>query len=347
MTGRPRVGDLVEWGGRLWCVVVVTPRLTPYRRRGQDTRVEGYTVGLKEVKGTLTYYNEVDLYAAKWLVNLMRAGHISSGMVERRSIADVNPEDVLPHGRCHFFAGVGGWDLALRLAGWPDDAPVWTGSCPCQPFSQAGRRKGTNDERHLWPEWFRLIRECRPPVVFGEQVASPDGLAWFDSVSADLEGEGYAVGAADLCAAGVGAPHIRQRLYFVAVANGERREGLRVLLRQRAARQAVPQAGGRGEANGLAHAAGTRREQAHGTGEAQLPPALAGESGRQGDAGPWSDVEWLPCQDGRFRPAQRGIFPLANGISGHVGKLRAYGNAIVPQVAATFVRALMETLRGT
>jgi DNA (cytosine-5)-methyltransferase 1 len=288
-----------------------------------------------------TYYNDTDPFATEWLVNLMRAGHVAPGMVERRSIASVAPEDVLPHARCHFFAGIGGWDLALRLAGWPDDAPVWTGSCPCQPFSQAGRRKGTDDERHLWPEWFRLIRECRPAILFGEQVESPDGLKWLDLVSADLEGAGYAFGAADLCAAGVGAPHIRQRLYFVAVADGERREGLSVLLRQRAARQAVPQARGRGEAGELAHAALGGRAEGLAT--------ERGTSGQDGsrlvdDRGPWSDVEWLACADGKARPAQSSIFPLANGVPARVGRLRAYGNAIVPQVAAAFVEAVIGCL---
>ena len=114
---------------------------------------------------------------------------------------------------CHFFAGIGVWSYALRLAGWPDNRPVWTGSCPCQPFSSAGKGAGFTDERHLWPEFFRLIRECRPATVFGEQVASKDGLAWLDLVQNSLESAGYACGALDTCAAGVGAPHIRQRLY--------------------------------------------------------------------------------------------------------------------------------------
>jgi site-specific DNA-cytosine methylase len=191
-------------------------------------------------------YNEIEPYAAEWLKNLIAAGHIAPGRVDRRSIADLRVEDVSAQHQAHFFAGIGVWSHALRLAGWPDDLPVWTGSCPCQPFSAAGRKKGTNDARHLWPEWFRLIRQCRPAVVLGEQVASPLGLAWFDSVRADLEGEGYAVAAADLCAAGVGAPHIRQRLYFVAVADGQRRQELGVHLRQRTARQALSQAPGRG-----------------------------------------------------------------------------------------------------
>src|SRR5690242_446719 len=176
------------------------------------------------------YYNENDRFAAAWLRELIKAGHIAPGEVDERSIQEVRPEDLQGFTQCHFFAGIGGWSYALRLAGWPDDRPVWTGSCPCQPFSSAGKRGGFSDDRHLWPDWVRLIRECRPPVIFGEQVASPDGLAWLDLVSADLEGAGYAVGAADLCAAGVGAPHIRQRLYFVAVAEEQRAGRLPALL---------------------------------------------------------------------------------------------------------------------
>ena len=166
------------------------------------------------------YYNEIDPYAAAWLRNLIDAGHIARGDVDERSIVDVCADDLRKYTQCHFFAGIGGWSLALRLAGWPDDRPAWTGSCPCQPLSSAGQRKGHADERHLWPEMFRLIRECRPTTIFGEQVASPDALQWWDGVSIDLEGAGYACGSADLCAAGVGAPHIRQRLYWVADSAG-------------------------------------------------------------------------------------------------------------------------------
>ena len=173
------------------------------------------------------YYNEIDPFTAQWLRNLIGDGHIAPGEVDERSIDDVQPSDLHGFTQCHFFAGIGVWSYALRSAGWPDTQPVWTGSCPCQPFSVAGRRLGTADKRHLWPTWFRLIRECRPEQLFGEQVAGPAALAWFDAVSADLEDTGYAVGAADLCAAGVGAPHIRQRLYWTAltqrIRSGERR----------------------------------------------------------------------------------------------------------------------------
>ena len=162
------------------------------------------------------YYNEIDPYAAQWLRNLIAAGHIAAGEVDERSIDDVRPGDLAGFTQCHFFAGLGGWSYALRLAGWPDSRTVWTGSCPCQPFSVAGAGAGMSDERHLWPAWFYLIEQCRPGVVFGEQVEAAIRHGWLDLVSTDLEGIGYAVAAAGIPAAGVGAPHIRQRLWFVA-----------------------------------------------------------------------------------------------------------------------------------
>lgn len=173
------------------------------------------------------YYNEIDPYAAQWLRNLIKAGHIAPGDVDERSIEDVRPDDLRGYTQCHFFAGIGVWSFALRMAGWEDSRPVWTGSCPCQPFSIASlvNRKGFDDERHLWPVWFELIRECSPSVVFGEQVASPDGSKWLDGVFDNLEGEGYACGAAVLTAAGAGADHIRRRNYFTANSLREGRQG--------------------------------------------------------------------------------------------------------------------------
>lgn len=165
------------------------------------------------------YYNEHDPFAADWLRNLISAGHIAPGYVDERDIRDVRPDDLRNYTQHHFFAGIGVWSYALRRAGWPDDRPVATGSCPCQPFSTAGRGGGFDDERHLWPSFYHLIQECGFPVVLGEQVASKDGLAWIDLVQADMEGAGYSGGALDLCSAGFGAPHIRQRLYFAWLAD--------------------------------------------------------------------------------------------------------------------------------
>jgi DNA (cytosine-5)-methyltransferase 1 len=164
----------------------------------------------------VNYYNEIDLKAAAWLRVLISENLIPKGEVDERSIENVRAADLAGFCQCHFFAGIGGWSLALKLAGWPEDRRVWTGSCPCQPFSVAGRRKGEQDERHLWPVFGKLIGECKPSVVFGEQVASKAGRVWLAGIRTDLEGMGYAVGAADLCAAGIGAPHIRQRLFWVA-----------------------------------------------------------------------------------------------------------------------------------
>lgn len=167
------------------------------------------------------YYNEIDPFAAEWLRQLIKAGHIAPGVVDERDIRDVKPNELSEFTQRHFFAGIGVWSYALRQAGWPDDRPVWTGSCPCQPFSQAGSRRGTSDERHLWPHWFHLIGQCRPDVIFGEQVAGKDGLAWLDTVQANLEAVDYACGAVPFPSAGIGAPHQRERIYFVAHDNGK------------------------------------------------------------------------------------------------------------------------------
>jgi DNA (cytosine-5)-methyltransferase 1 len=161
-------------------------------------------------------YNECDPFAAAWLRELIKRGLIAEGLVDERPIQELKPSDVSGFTQFHAFAGIGVWSYALRQAGWPDDRPVWTGSCPCQPFSVAGRGRGVEDERHLWPEWFGLIRELRPATTFGEQSSSNLGLSWLDGVAADLESEGYAIGAASLLARHVGAPHLRRRLFFVA-----------------------------------------------------------------------------------------------------------------------------------
>lgn len=165
------------------------------------------------------YYNEIDPFAAQWLRNLIADGHIAPGEVDERSIEDVTPDDLKGFTQCHFFAGIGVWSHSLRLAGWPDNKPVWTGSCPCQPFSTAGKGDGFADERHLWPAFNHLISECRPQHVFGEQVAAGSANAWFDLVQADLEGLGYAFGLVPFTSAGIGAPHIRERAYWVANAD--------------------------------------------------------------------------------------------------------------------------------
>ena len=185
----------------------------------------------------MNYYNEFDPKAAAWLRELIKHGHIPPGIVDTRSIAEVKPYELTQYTQCHFFAGIGGWSYALQLAGWPADRPVWTGSCPCQPFSSAGKQLGNADARHLWPVFGHLITQCRPSIVFGEQVANAIGKGWLDGVCADLEAQGYACGAAVLGAHSVGAPHIRQRLFWAADSFG----GLSSTERTRTDQRAIPQ----------------------------------------------------------------------------------------------------------
>jgi len=425
------------------------------------------------------YYNEIDPYAAAWLRNLIRDGHIADGVVDERSISDVKPEELFEFTQCHFFAGIGVWSHALRSAGWEDDRPVWTGSCPCQPFSGAGNRKGMADERHLWPHWFHLIEECRPPTVFGEQVASKDGLGWIDLVQADMEGADYAIGAFDLCSAGFGAPHIRQRLWFVADTDNPRSQGwisrgsdtqrqdqhghvgrggttdrlAYAKSEQGASRdhggepretgepqqiqsggsgsgtvgvgdtdhggsqgsgetrvgQGVEHSGSQsarastdvGVDNAIGNGRNEGRNRDHGRNVGEQPDPVV-EDGRVGDTqhdgqsasseqrsddqdapdnaqeqivsvqsegagisrddrsgdggegggdtetrayethGFWVDADWLLCRDGKWRPVEPDTFPLADGATARVGRLRAYGNAITAQVAQGLIESYME-----
>ena len=174
----------------------------------------------------MNYYNEFDPNAAAWLKQLIQLNLIPQGDVDTRSITEVKPHELTGYTQCHFFAGIGGWSYALQLAGWPTDRPVWSMSCPCQPFSSAGKGLGAADERHLWPVAFNLIKECRPQYVFGEQVASAIGHGWLDGISSDLGEEGYACGSAVLGAHSVGSPHIRQRLYWMAYSDSGQCEKL-------------------------------------------------------------------------------------------------------------------------
>ena len=301
------------------------------------------------------YYNEFDKKAAQWLRNLISAGLIAPGDVDDRSIIDVSPDDLRGYTQCHFFAGIGVWSHALRRAGWRDDKPVWTMSCPCQPFSAAGATAGFADERHLWPYAAWLIEQCGPPVVFGEQVANKAVEPWVDLVHADMEAMVYAFGAVPFPSASVGAPHIRDRIYWV----GERLAdassvGLQGGLHRRPDTQWQIEHGSLGRLRSAVGVANTERQRHDGSGDAGEPkgselgradaPGLAVNGWQQPgkNHGLWDVADWLHCQDGKWRPVESGTLPLANGAPARVVRLRAYGNAINAEQATVFIQAYQE-----
>lgn len=281
----------------------------------------------------MNYYNEFHPPAAAILRGLIADKLIPEGDVDDRSITNVQPSDLKRYTQCHFFAGIGGWSLALQFAEWPTDRPVWTGSCPCQPFSSAGKQKGKSDDRHLWPAWLHLIRECCPPTIFGEQVASAVAHGWLDDVYQGLEAEGYAVGAAVLPACSVGAPHKRDRLWFVADNYGQRCNGEPVPVWKKQEENI--------EIDGASKINVANPNDARSQGRAVLPECSDQKPVGAGSLGSWGDPTWINCPDGKQRLTEPSIRLLADGFPERVACLHGFGNAIVPQVAAEFIKSYM------
>lgn len=299
----------------------------------------------------MNYYNENDPYVAQWLRNLIEAGHIPKGHVDERSIIDVRPDELAGFVQCHFFAGIAGWSLALKLAGWPADREVWTGSCPCQPFSAAGKGTKQSDERHLWPYWYGLIREQHPTTIFGEQVDDAVADGWLDDAFLDLESEAYACAAAILPACSVAAPHERQRIYFVADhLRGQQRN---TVSRGKQGDEKVE--GTSADSTGTTTAWGHQNEW-WGRGPQEMervgPTAdrdQEGHAGRQLEPrirsseitlNRCSFLETWQGWNGGFGGFGRLDDGVPKGLAKHV--VGGFGNAIVPQVAAEVIASFME-----
>lgn len=228
------------------------------------------------------------------------------------------------------FSGIGGLDLAAEWAGietvlfcekdpycqkvlskhWPNvpivedirdvrgfSADIVFGGYPCQPYSLAGRRAGCNDERHLWPEMLRIVRECSPAWVVGENVKGHITLG-LDNVLDDLETAGYATRAFILPAFAVGAKHGRERVFVVA------------------------------------HSESVRRGNGNDS-----------QNSRQADRNEYTPanyrwpVGWL--ETGRWEAEPR-VGRVANGVPNRVDRLKALGNAVVPQQAYPIFKAIMQ-----
>jgi DNA (cytosine-5)-methyltransferase 1 len=296
------------------------------------------------------YYNEIDPEAVEVLRELIASNVIAAGDVDSRSIKDVNSDDIAGYTQCHFFAGAGLWSIAARLAGWSDDKPLWTASCPCQPFSAAGKQGGADDARHLWPDLYRIVRTARAagqhvPVLVGEQVAGAAGYGWFDGVRADLAREGIAARTVDIPACAVDAPHERNRLWWCALLQGQ--PPTRQLQQHEQDGRAVA-----GHADGsylpLGYAIGTRLERQRGdvdrrAGRPQSDrPVATTDVGDRRNGTFWSDAEWITCHDGKARRAKPGISMLVDGMAGRIGLWRLAGNSIVPQLAAEVIASILD-----
>ena len=349
------------------------------------------------------YYNENDPAAAHCLRALIADGVIAPGDVDQRSIIEVKPDDVKGYTQCHFFAGGALWQLALRQAGWPDDWPMWTGSCPCQPFSAAGKHQGTNDPRHLWPHLYRLVGAVGPPIIMGEQVSGKAGYEWLDGVCDDLEAQGYTTGAADISACAINAPHQRSRLWWFGkmddarhTQRGKKDNEQRIKNREKGKRNKG--ADSAGKSNGFDEVANTNNPRPQGHRKRVIPAqgrhkparprfdandsaikkvADANNPGREGCRAERETVppsiqatdatnsywgsQWVECYDGKARRTEPGICFLVDGIQlpvdaiggesapdlqetfpkGRIEAWRIAGNAIVPQVAVEFIKAVV------
>lgn len=254
---------------------------------------------------------------------------------------------------------------ALRVGRSHCNSPVGLQAAPSGPgpahasrsLKQASKQAvGLADDRHLWPHFDRLIGECRPPVVVGEQVASKDAEPWLDHVLADLEALDYAGAAVAFPSASVGAPHIRDRTYWVGHANDPRLEGL-------GGGHCTAQGHGQAKvrpassAGGVVRVADARseatRQGGRPNGESQEGDESRSRSGGRGSVvqrrpretnGVWRTADWLLGRDEKWRPVEPGTFPLADGFPARMERLRAYGNAINAEQGAEFMRAVMECI---
>jgi len=189
------------------------------------------------------------------------------------------------------------------------------GGFPCQPFSVAGQQKGKEDDRHLWPEMLRIIKESRPTWVIGENVAGFIKMA-LDDVLLDLETEGYTTQPFVIPACAVGGPHRRDRVWIIGYSEHN---------------------GWHGSENGQGNTKGNDSDQAR----SQKAIELKGSSCSRGDDANFVRREFEPIGI----PTESHVRHRDDGLSENVARLKALGNAVVPQIPELIGCAILEVLR--
>ena len=285
------------------------------------------------------------------------------------------------------FSGIGGFDLAAQWMGWDNifnceweefprrvlrhhfpeskqygdikefDATAYagrvdilTGGFPCQPYSAAGRKLGKHDERHLWPEMLRVIRECAPRYVVGENVRGlvswNEGLV-FEEVCADLEALGYSVQPCLLPAASVNAPHKRMRVWFIAYSERVRLEhtkepGSVGEIQGQVGRQPTHTSQAVGSTRASAHPCDTRLQggKQHGAPDKkEQQPQSSRPVTQRSQVGDWQEFPTQPPVCGRDDGIPRELDSVTFS-KWRKESIKAYGNAIVPQVAYQIFKAI-------
>lgn len=256
------------------------------------------------------YYNDNNDYCCQVLEARIKDGHLPKGWVDNRDIREVKAEELKPYKQIHLFAGIGGFPLGFQWAGVPTDFSIITGGFPCQDISAAGRGAGIDGERSgLWAEMYRLIRDIRPRHILVENVPALAGRG-LGRVLGDLAAIGLDSEWDSVPAAAFGSDQIRERIFILAYAKHDRLEVRR---------------GAGFISKKVLKCSGVCELESPG-GTIKTDKALARFAGNQ--------TQWK-----REPPMDR----VVDGIPRRVDRIKALGNAIVPQIAQWLAERILTT----
>ena len=281
-------------------------------------------MGKKRGSMNHAYYNEIDAFCCKVLRKNIDRGYLPEGRVDERDIREVRAEDFMGYQHIHLFAGIGGFPLGMARAGYPSSIRTITGGFPCQDISNAGRREGITGERSgLWKEMYRLIKEAidlhmGPDIILLENVSAlvNRGLS---TVLGDLAQIGLDARWQCLRASDFGAPHQRERIFIVAHSTSRREWEHQATRSEERAQSFDIQSSARRIESGLdreSHGLSARMDRSH------RWPARHGEP----------QYNWEPPRNVIGKQLNR------------AKRLKALGNAIVPQCVEYVARCVLATI---